>query len=63
MFKYRYSEWDDQQKDPFLDIDQLMDSLVDPFLEEGDINRILHQLWQKGYRDQENRQYGVIGKI
>ena len=57
MIKYRYSKWDDQQGELFLDIDHLMDSLTDPFLEEGDLNRLLQQLWQKGYRDQENRQY------
>jgi uncharacterized protein with von Willebrand factor type A (vWA) domain len=57
MIKYRYFLGDESEEDFFIDIDQLMDSLVDPFLEKGDINQILQQLLYKGYQDKDNRHY------
>jgi uncharacterized protein with von Willebrand factor type A (vWA) domain len=48
--RYRYSRWDGSQQLPAFDADDVLDSLSDDILAEGDIRRALQRLMQRGLR-------------
>ena len=60
MTQYRYSRWDGSQQASDLDEDAIMDSLSDDILEQGDVNRALRSLMQRGMQgDQGQRIEGL----
>ncbi|MCH9039746.1 MAG: VWA domain-containing protein [Chloroflexi bacterium] len=56
MTTYRYSRWDGSQQIFGIDEDDIMDSLADDMLSNGDLNRALRNLMQRGLQDQDGRQ-------
>ena len=56
MTTYRYSRWDGSQQIFGIDEDDVMDSLADDMLSNGDLNRALRNLMQRGVRDENGRQ-------
>ena len=56
MTTYRYSRWDGSQKIFGIDEDDIMDSLADDILSNGDLNRALRHLMHRGLQDQHGRQ-------
>ncbi|MCI0771055.1 MAG: VWA domain-containing protein [Chloroflexi bacterium] len=56
MTTYRYSQWDGSQQIFGIDEDDIMDSLADDILSNGDLNRALRNLMQRGLQDQDGRQ-------
>ena len=56
MTTYRYSRWDGSQQIFGIDEDDIMDSLADDILSNGDLNRALRNLMQRGLQDQDGRQ-------
>ena len=47
---YRYSRWDGSQQLPPFDADDVLESLSDDLLAEGDLRRALQRLMQRGLR-------------
>ncbi|MCH8868216.1 MAG: VWA domain-containing protein, partial [Chloroflexi bacterium] len=56
MTTYRYSRWDGSQQIFGIDEDDVMDSLADDMLSNGDLNRALRNLMQRGVRDENGQQ-------
>ncbi|MCI0790939.1 MAG: VWA domain-containing protein [Chloroflexi bacterium] len=56
MTTYRYSRWDGSQQIFGIDEDDIMDSLADDMLSNGDLNRALRNLMQRGVRDENGQQ-------
>ncbi|MDA0769914.1 MAG: VWA domain-containing protein [Chloroflexi bacterium] len=56
MTTYRYSRWDGSQNIFGLDEDDIMDSLADDILSNGDLNRALRNLMQRGMQDENGQQ-------
>ena len=55
MTTYRYSQWDGSQQIFGIDEDDVMDSLADDMLSNGDLNRALRNLMQRGVRDENGQ--------
>jgi uncharacterized protein with von Willebrand factor type A (vWA) domain len=56
MTSYRYSRWDGTQQIFGLDEDDIMDSLADDILSNGDLNRALRNMMQRGMKDDNDQQ-------
>ncbi|MCI0887118.1 MAG: VWA domain-containing protein [Chloroflexi bacterium] len=56
MTTYKYSRWDGSQQIFGIDEDDVMDSLADDMLSNGDLNRALRNLMQRGVRDENGQQ-------
>ena len=46
--RYRYGRWDGTQEVPPFDADQIMESLSDDFLADGDLRNALQRIMQRG---------------
>ena len=55
MTTYRYSRWDGSQQVFDLDEDSVMDSLTDDILAQGDVDRALRNLFQRGMRGEQGQ--------
>jgi len=56
MTSYRYSRWDGSQQIFGLDEDDIMESLADDILSNGDLNRALRNMMQRGMKDDNGQQ-------
>ena len=55
MPTFRYSRWDGSQQVFDLDGEDVMESLSDDILAQGDLNRALRSLLQLGLRDEQGQ--------